>query len=188
MKKLTILAFLLVFFTGCINLKIRSELPKTQSYDFNPAFSPSSCGDYKNIGLISIDGTGIYDSKKIIIHNDDGKISTKEGIQWADFPKNLFKDLLVAEGIQHCFLINLPPFGTDLPRNILKLTLHSMEIKDSEPREAQMSLSYTLMRSGKKTSGFLQESQKVEGGDDVKALQEAAKKLLDDLFGLMQEQ
>lgn len=186
MKKLAILILLPFFFAGCISLKIKSELPKIQSYDLNPTVSPNSCKEYKNIGLISIDSTGIYDSKKIIIRSDDGKISSKEGLQWVDSPKNIFKDLLIAQSAKNCILITLPPFGTDLPQNILKLTLLSLEIRDSEAPQAQMSLSYSLIKSGKKIKGFLQESQKIEG-DDVKALQEVAKKLVDRLVGLFEE-
>lgn len=187
MKKLAPLILLPFFFAGCISLKIKSELPKTQSYDLNPVISSDSCKEYKSIGLISIDSTGIYDNKKIIVRSDDGKISSKDGIQWVDSPKNIFKDLLIAEGVKHCILISLPPFGTELPQNILKLTLLSLEIRDTQIPQAQMSLSYNLIKSGKKINGFLKETQKIEG-DDVKALQEVAKKIVDGLVGLFEEQ
>lgn len=187
MKKLSILIVLPFFLAGCISLKIKSELPKIQSYDLNPVISSNSCKEYKNIGLVSIDSTGIYDSKKIIVHGDDGKISSKDGVQWVDSPKNIFKDLLIAEGVKHCILVSLPPFGTELPQNILKLTLLSLEIRDTQVPQAQMSLSYSLIKSGKKINGFLKETQKTEG-DDLKALQTVAKKLVDDLVVLFQEQ
>lgn len=186
MKKLAILILLPFFFAGCISLKIKSELPKTQSYDLNPITSSNSCKEYKNIGLVSIDSTGIYESKKIIVHSDDGRISSKDGIQWVDSPKNIFKDLLISEGVKHCILVSLPPFGTELPKNILKLTLLSLEIRDTQTSQAEMSLSYSLIKSGKKINGFFRETQKVEG-DDVKALQEVAKKIVDDLFELFEE-
>ncbi|MDO7252525.1 hypothetical protein [Helicobacter cappadocius] len=188
MKKLTILIFpiFILFLTGCISLKIKSELPTIYSYDFNANISPTSCETYKNIALIDIDSTGIYESKKIIVRNDDGRITNLEGKQWIDSPKNIFRDLLIQEGAKHCISINLPPFGTQLPQNVLKLTLVSLEIRNGNHPSAQMVLGYNLAKSGKKMNGFLQETQEIQG-DDIKALQEVAKNIVNQLVKLFGE-
>ncbi|PAF53757.1 hypothetical protein BKH42_04480 [Helicobacter sp. 13S00482-2] len=188
MKKSTtsFLVVLPLLFAGCISLKIKSELPIIQSYDFNPTVLPNSCRAYKNIALIDIDSLGIYDSKKIIIHGDDGKISNLQGKEWIDFPKNIFKDLFIQEAFKHCVSIDLPPFGTQLPGNILKLTLLSLEIRDEPKPVAQIALSYNVLKSGKKMNGFLIQTQEVKA-DEVKALQEVTKKIIDKLIGIFGE-
>lgn len=182
-----------VFLTGCVKLDIRSELPKIDLYvldtmsSLENKVSEKACKGYKNIAILGIISPDIYETKQILMYSSDGKIKVLKGKQWADMPKNLFKNLLVNEANKHCIFLSSPPLGSSVPKKLLKLDLFSFILEDSPKLQARISLGYEIFSEGKKSSGVLniiQEANEVEN-DLIKVFQKASKDIADELIDLI---
>ncbi|PAF43357.1 hypothetical protein [Helicobacter sp. 11S03491-1] len=188
MKKVAIILYALIL-GGCVNLKIKSELPKIDLYSLNThSLVSSKCQGYKDIALIGIESSTLYDTKDILIHSDDGKIQSMEGKKWVDFPKNMLKDLLAQEASKQCILISLPPFGTSLPQKMLKLMILSFGIFTDKQPQAQLGLGYEIFIGGKKVDSGILINKKDTQGNPIQALQEVSKMGIDKVSELFSKQ
>lgn len=182
-----------VFLTGCVKLDIRSELSKIDLYVLDTMSSlenkveEKTCKNYKNIAILGILSPDIYETKQILMYSNDGKMKALTDKQWADIPKNLFKNLLVNQANKHCIFLSSPPLGSSVPKKLLKLDLFSFILEDSPKPQARISLGYEIFSGGKKSSGVLNRIQEINEAenDPIKALQKASKDIVFELIDLI---
>lgn len=178
------------FLTGCINLKIRAELPEIDLYVLEPntttKTSEYKCKSYENIAILGVLSPDIYETKQILMRSSDGKIKALKDKQWADVPRNLFKNLLVRQANEHCIFLSSPPFGSTTPKKILKLNLLSFVLEDSPQVQARVSVGYEVFMGERKISGILNEIQATSKTQDdpIKAFQKASKQVVNNLINL----
>lgn len=178
------------FLTGCVNLKIRAELPKVDLYVLEPntktKASEYKCKSYENIAILGVLSTEIYETKQILMRSSDGKIKALKDKQWADIPRNLFKNLLVEQANEHCIFLSSPPFGSTVPKKMLRLNLFSFVLEDSPQVQARVILGYEFFIGEKKISGILNETQETSKTQDdpIKAFQKASKQVVNNLINL----
>ena len=103
--RLTILLipFLSFLLFGCVDVKIKSEIPKKTYYDLDIGeLEDQSCVTSKSIGLLGINSLSFFDNKNIIKKDSDGKTTLIENILWVDNPKEMLKNILLKNALRKC--------------------------------------------------------------------------------------
>ncbi|PAF52257.1 hypothetical protein [Helicobacter sp. 13S00477-4] len=177
--------FLVLVLSGCVSLKIKSDIPSLDMYDLNTQFENTQCAKVDEVGLLGISSVEIYDTKSILEKSLDGKIQYLEGKVWVDFPKNMLKVLFVLEAQKECIGVSFPPFGAYVPKKTLRLSILSFGIIKADEPKAELVISYEF-DSAKKglIKGVLMNKESFKE-NAIKALQDVSKKTIKDLLSVI---
>ncbi|PAF42133.1 ABC-type transport auxiliary lipoprotein family protein [Helicobacter sp. 11S02596-1] len=187
MKKLAMIILVLMF-SGCVSVKLKSELPKMDHYDINTETSWNlECSNPTEIGLMGITSSDIYNTKDILVKSEDGQITHLENQKWVDLPKNMLQNLLMRESQKQCILITTRPFGTNAPKNLISIDILSFALIHTPSPKAEMAIAYKIGSiKGPEKKGIIihQEDLKDSSGSRgiIEALQSATKKTMADLI------
>ncbi|MCX2717685.1 hypothetical protein OQH61_08050 [Helicobacter sp. MIT 21-1697] len=163
--KLYILCLCGFIFGGCVDIKIASEMEKTEYftlYTSNTQKQECKVLKPKTIGLLDVYAPSPFDSNSLILFdNATLQVSEIKGKKWINSPKEMLKTKLLSKLQNKCFQISIEPFGTQKFDKILKVSLLSLQVLDEKGTySAQMSVfyevlnmrSYTQSKSGTLTS------------------------------------
>lgn len=144
-----------ISWTGCVNVKIASEIPSISYFDiqnYEMSKNVKKCQSQKtakNIGVLDINVTPIFNSTDVIvINNETLKIESLGNKKWVSIPKEMFKTKILYALKNQCYEVSLQPFGTQKLDKLLKITLTSFAvIKKAEGYFAQVGLFYEVQNT-----------------------------------------
>ncbi len=101
-----VLLVLAIFINGCVDVKIKSEIPKKSYYDLDISeIDSKTCHHFANIGLGGISSVSSFETPNVIKKQKNGQTSVVENTLWVDNPKEMFKNILIKNALNEC--INL---------------------------------------------------------------------------------
>lgn len=144
-----------ISWTGCVNVKIASEIPSISYFDiqnYEVSKNIKKCQNQKtakNIGVLDINVAPLFNSTDVIvINNETLKVESLENKKWVSTPKEMFKTKILYVLKNQCYEVSLQPFGTQKLDKILKITLTSFAIiKKAEGYFAQVGLFYEVQNT-----------------------------------------
>lgn len=102
MRQIVLLLNLMLFF-GCVDVKIKSEIPKKTYYDLDTTgLKNSTCSNFNIIGLGGVLAVTSLNNKNILHKKSSGEISTYGDVQWIDHPKDMIQSMLIKQGYEKC--------------------------------------------------------------------------------------
>lgn len=127
-----ILFLTLILFTGCIDVKIKSEIPKKIYYDLDVREVKSKrCSDLWVIGLSEVSSISSIDSQNIIQKKSNGETTNYENMQWVDNPKSMFKTILLKQAYDKCLIFENPSLSK--MERFLSVEILFLGFLDSKP-------------------------------------------------------
>lgn len=104
-------AILGAFFSACVDINLKSELPKVDYYALdNIALSRTNCGTSDIVAIEAIEIPARFAGKNIF-YNDKNLISKVEGINLNDSLKGSIESMLIKSLANHCIKAITPPFS-----------------------------------------------------------------------------
>ncbi|WP_104696894.1 MULTISPECIES: ABC-type transport auxiliary lipoprotein family protein [unclassified Helicobacter] len=101
--KQIILFLVFILFFGCVDVKIKSEIPKRTYYDLDTRdINARHCSRFKTIGIGNITAITSLNNKNIIRKKSNGEIEIYNDIQWVDHPKDMIQSMLIKQGYEKC--------------------------------------------------------------------------------------
>lgn len=119
-------------FSGCVDINLKSELPKVDYYELDNLNADSTqCGAFSIIALESIDIPQSLSSKNIL-YKDGNRIGKIEGINLSENLKSSVESMLIKSLSKHCIKVITPPFSGIKMEQFLKIKfLNFNAMKDS---------------------------------------------------------
>lgn len=104
-------AILGAFFSACVDINLKSELPKVDYYALdNIALSRVNCGTSDIVAIEAIEIPARLAGKNIF-YSDKNRISKVEGINLNDSLKGSLESMLIKSLANHCIKAITPPFS-----------------------------------------------------------------------------
>lgn len=178
-NKILIFIIASVFFTACIDINLKSQLPTLDYYKLDTSSAESThCGAFELIALTGIDMPKEYQSNKIF-YKEDNKIKYFNNISFISNINQSFENMIIKEFHKKCLKIILPPFsGIDLDYFLYIKLLDFDIIVDGENSKAIVNISYQITSKGQIwQSGIISQSQDLESFNEenaIKMLQKAS--------------
>lgn len=98
-------------FSGCVDINLKSELPKVDYYELdNLNANSTQCGAFSMVALESIDIPQSLSSKNIL-YKDGNRIGKIEGINLSENLKSSIESMLIKSFSKHCIKVITPPFS-----------------------------------------------------------------------------
>ena len=175
--RILILIFMTTFFSACVDINLKSELPNINYYKLDTLVAESKiCDAYNLIGLVGIEVPSKYQNAKIL-YSENNKVSELSGVNFANDIVNEVESMLIKEFHKHCLKIINPPFSGAKIESYLKLKLLDFEIQ-KDTMEAVMSFSYQITSRGQiHQSGIIAQKQLLDSFDEesaIKAMQDVS--------------
>ncbi|MBR7118066.1 MAG: hypothetical protein IKC84_01660 [Helicobacteraceae bacterium] len=175
--RILILIFMTTFFSACVDINLKSELPNINYYKLDTLVAESKiCDAYNLIGLVGIEVPSKYQNAKIL-YSENNKVSELSGVNFANDIVNEVESMLIKEFHKHCLKIINPPFSGAKIESYLKLKLLDFEIQ-KDTMEAVMSFSYQITSKGQiHQSGIIAQKQLLDSFDEesaIKAMQDVS--------------
>lgn len=119
-------------FSGCVDINLKSELPKVDYYELDNLNANSThCGAFSMVALESIDIPQSLSSKNIL-YKDGNRIGKIEGINLSENLKSSIESMLIKSFSKHCIKVITPPFSGIKMEQFLKIKfLNFNAMKDS---------------------------------------------------------
>lgn len=139
---------LVLILHGCLNLNLKQILPEIAIYDLNAQkIAPQTCKNSKNISLVGILSADLFNTKKVVLKNNQGQIHYEKRQQFVDLPKNMLKTMVILQAFKECVFVTLPPHSA-LPQASLKINILSFGILDhNSQQQAEVVLGYDITTS-----------------------------------------
>ncbi len=103
--KALIMAFTLAgLMSGCVDVKIKTQIPKDEYYRLG-SVDFGSCKTQPMRVRLELDVPQYLNSTNILLLKSSGKIEYLENAKWVDLPLVLFKEALQAQALEKCFFI-----------------------------------------------------------------------------------
>lgn len=175
--RILILIFMTTFFSACVSVNLKSELPNINYYKLDTLVAESKiCDAYNLIGLVGIEVPSKYQNAKIL-YSKNNKVSELSRVNFANDIVNELESMLIKEFHKHCLKIINPPFSGTKIESYLKLKLLDFEIQ-KDTMEAVMSFSYQITSRGQiHQSGIIAKKQLLDSFDEenaIKAMQDVS--------------
>lgn len=175
--RILILIFMTTFFSACVGINLKSELPNINYYKLDTLVAESKiCDAYNLIGLVGIEAPSKYQNAKIL-YSKNNKVSELSGVNFTNDIVNELESMLIKEFHKHCLKIINPPFSGTKIESYLKLKLLDFEIQ-KDTMEAVMSFSYQITSRGKiHQSGIIAQKQLLDSFNEenaIKAMQDVS--------------
>lgn len=174
MKNLYLVMFFGLFFTGCINLNLRSELPEINYYTLDSLETTSTepCGAYNYIALGAIDIPSEYQGNKILQKNDLKAHYINE-IKLIKGLNESLESMIIKEFNKQCIKTIIPPFSGINVENYLKIKLLDFSI---DKNVANVAIFYQISQKGAiLQSGIIAESSEIESNNEKPNKEESNK-------------
>ncbi len=167
-------------FLGCVDVKIKSQIPKKTYYDLDTKkMDARECKQFITIGMGEISSIAVIDNKNIITKKSNGETSSNINIQWVDNPKSMLKSMLIKQGYEKC--INFEEPSLKKITKILFVDLLFLGFIDGGP-----SIEFVYKISDDQLNiidmGILKQSQQT---GDIADLQGLAQQSIDALLSLL---
>ncbi|MCE3037058.1 hypothetical protein LW135_04345 [Helicobacter sp. faydin-H20] len=178
MKKYFYIILTTLMFAGCLNIKIKTELPKKTYYDLDTQkLETTMCKEFSTIQIDGISSYSFLDNKNIFQKKSDGTIITIENIQWLDNPKEMIKNILYKKAYKKCIILgrNVTKYKKSITINLLFLGFMD--------NSASIELGYSIRdeKFNTQKAGIIHKSKEQK---DVAALQEITQQALETLLDL----
>lgn len=176
MKKAFLFLSLILFF-GCVDVKIKSQIPKKTYYDLDTRIMQNKhCDNFVNVGFGEISSIATMDSKSIIHKKSNGEISSDENNQWIDNPKSMLKSMLLKQGYAKCLIFENPSLKRI--NKILSINILFLGFINNAP---SIELIYKISddKFNLLDMGILKKTQAIGGIAELQKLSEAS---IDDLL------
>lgn len=90
-------------FWGCIDIRIKSEIPKKSYYDLDTMdLGSKSCPAFKRVGFSGVGILASVDNQNIVSKTKEGKIEFVPGVFWVDNPREMIKNLFIKSAYASC--------------------------------------------------------------------------------------
>lgn len=177
-----ILFLTLILFAGCVDVKIKSEIPKKTYYDLDVREVKSRhCSRLWAIGLSEVSSISSMDSKNIIQKKSNGETTNYENMQWVDNPKSMFKTMLLKQAYAKCLDFEKPSLRKI--ERFLSVEILFLGFLDSKP-----SIEFVYKISDEKFNlidmGIIKKSH---DSGTIADLQQLTQESIDGLINLLQE-
>ncbi len=175
--KILILIFMITFFSACVSVNLKSELPKINYYKLDNTKAESKvCGAYDLIGLVGIEIPSEYRNNKILYSNNN-KVSELEGVHFINDISSELESMLIKEFHKNCLKIINPPFSGIKMESYLKIKILDFEvIKDK--MEFTISFSYQMTSKGQIwQSGIITQTSEIKAFEEeviIKTIQDTS--------------
>lgn len=148
-------------FSGCVDINLKSELPKVDYYELDNLNADSTqCGAFSIIALESIDIPQSLSSKNIL-YKDGNRIGKIEGINLSENLKSSVESMLIKSLSKHCIKVITPPFSGIKMEQFLRIKILAFnaikgvsnnssgdDSSDSKNDIAKVSLMFILHQNG----------------------------------------
>lgn len=122
----------LILFFGCVDVKIKSEIPKKTYYDLDTTgLKNSTCSNFNIVGLGGVLAVTSLNNKNILHKKSSGEISTYGDVQWVDHPKDMIQSMLIKQGYERCISFERSSMGK--VKKIVTLEILFLGFLDSSP-------------------------------------------------------
>lgn len=165
------------FISGCVDVKIKSEIPKKTYYDLDTSeLSSKVCHHFGNIGLGGISSVSSFETPNVIRKQSNGQTSVVENTLWVDNPKEMLKNILIKNALNEC--INLDANSMQHMDKIVFVKILFLGFLDDR---SVVELSYRVSDSKLNTlkMGII---KKDEVAKNISALQELSKQAVLDII------
>lgn len=182
MKKFFYLAFISIFFTGCLAIKIKSEVPQKTYYDLDiENLENKNCQNLNLMGIGQITSLSFLDNKNILQKKSDGKINAIDNLQWIDNPREMIKNILIKNAYKKC--ISIESGSMKRMDKIISINLLFLGFLDNE---ALIEFAYKIEDEKLQTSkmGTIRQTKNEK---EISALQQLAKESIESLLTLSLE-
>ncbi|STP13254.1 outer membrane protein [Helicobacter mustelae] len=173
----TILAMTL---TGCLDIKIRSEIPKKTYYDLDTnILQEHQCKTFDLIWFGGVTSTSYLDQTSILHKKSNGEVSTIANTLWMDNPKEMFKTILVKNGSQKC--LSFENLSVEKPNQYLSIQLLFLGFVDEK---SDIEFVYKIYDKNLQFKG-MGTIHKEEPGTDIATLQKTAQSGINELLEIL---
>lgn len=148
MKNIFLLVCMAYFFAGCIDINLKSELPKLKYFDLDNSkyTTTSSCEAYNFIALGNIDIPSEYKNNKIL-YKSKGIVSFDNNTRFIKPLDESLENIIIKEFNHKCIKTIIPPFSGINIEEYLKIKVIEFSI-DMDNKEADVAIFYQINSKG----------------------------------------
>ena len=187
--RFALMATISVFFSACVDINLKSELPKVDYYELdNIVANAQNCEAYTIIALENIEIPQSFAGRNIF-YKEGNRIRNLDGVRLNDNLKQSLESMLIKNFANHCIKAITPPFsGIKLERflRIKLLNFNANRAADSSAESsAVVSFAYQIYQNGSiLQSGIITKQSKIDdfSGEMIfNALQDSSKKAIEEI-------
>lgn len=185
-NKIFMLIAIAIFFSACIDINLKSELPKNNYYKLdNIEAKNNNCEAYNLVALVGIDLPKEYQNSRIL-YKENNKIKYFENTIFIRNTSQSLESMLIKNFDKQCIKIILPPFSGINLESFLSIKILDFDIiKDETQSNAVINLFYQITQQGQVwQSGIISQSENLQNFNEkesIKALQEISLKAINEL-------
>lgn len=176
---LVIGGFFIVMLSGCIDVKIKSEIPKKIYYDLDTQeLSTRVCSQFHTVVLGGVTSVSSFDVPKVIKKQSNGEIEPMGNLLWVDNPKEMIRNILIKNALSQCVNLDSGIEKTDLILSIKVLFLGFLD------NQAVVELAYRVSDSRMNTlkMGVI---KKDKPSQEIAALQTLSQEAVSEIISLL---
>lgn len=179
MKKIILFLIFILFF-GCVDVKIKSEIPKRTYYDLDTRdINARHCSKFQTIGIGNVTAITSLNNKNIIRKKTNGEIEIYDDIQWVDHPKDMIQSMLIKQGYEKC--LSFEKASMNKIYHFVSLEILFLGFLDQNP-----SIEFAYKISNEKFQVIdMGVIKKVQNGGNIQDLQQISQDAINDLLELI---
>lgn len=128
-KKFVLCALCVIFLNGCLNVNLKSVLPKEEYFSLD-SIALNPCKKMESTLNLNVNVLSPYDGKDILINNA-GQIKILDTYKWVDLPKNMVRNAMLKVGANNCMTIESGS-AVGLRLSTLRLTINDLYLTQLE--------------------------------------------------------
>lgn len=173
---------LCVFLSGCLNVNLKSILPKEVYYSLDNIVLNEPCKKIESNYNASINVLSPYDGKDILVYSLDSQIKTLDTYKWVDLPKNMIRNALMKVGANKCINIEQSVAVGQKISNI-RLNINDLYIKEENGSyNAYIYATYEIINYDFTKSEVKSIIISSIDSNPIKALQDSTQKMLNNVI------
>lgn len=187
--RFALMATISVFFSACVDINLKSELPKVDYYELdNIVANAPNCEAYTIIALENIEIPQSFAGRNIF-YKEGNRIRNLDGVRLNDNLKQSLESMLIKNFANHCIKAITPPFSGIKLEQFLRIKLlnfNANRVADSSAESsAVVSFAYQIYQNGSiLQSGIITKQSKIDdfSGEMIfNALQDSSKKAIEEI-------
>lgn len=129
---------------GCFNVNLKSVLPNQTFYSLDNVVLEDKCKKKQDGFALQVNALSPYDSKDILLYNENNEIKIIPDYKWIDLPKNMVRNAFIKVAANHCLQIDQNP-SLSQRLNILRLNINDLYVKGVDDYEGKVYLTYEIL-------------------------------------------
>lgn len=187
--RFALMATISVFFSACVDINLKSELPKVDYYELDDIVANAqNCESYTIIALENIEIPQSFAGRNIF-YKEGNRIRNLDGVRLNDNLKQSLESMLIKNFANHCIKAITPPFSGIKLEQFLRIKLLNFNANraadSSVESSAVVSFAYQIYQNGSiLQSGIITKQSKIDdfSGEMIfNALQDSSKKAIEEI-------